>query len=259
MRQPFARQTASMPACLPEQLCFSRDGGWPSGPHSRSSSPAWARASSIRTAVELLGPGEVRRRGDRELPRVGVVVGPRERQRLERLRRRAKQRDERRVARLDDRRAVANRDGVDEVRRLDDAAAPHDYPDGLGHGGRTLDARATRDGGLAAPARRAGARVSDREGRAGARRDAENVRPAAVGARRQAARRRAAAGEAAAVPDRGRRARPARPPDDRGPPPLPAAPARRARSRRPSGSRSRAARSSCSPRRARRSARACGC
>ena len=52
--------------------------------------------------VELLGPGEVRRRGDRELPRVGVVVGARERQRLERLRRGARERDERRVAGLDD-------------------------------------------------------------------------------------------------------------------------------------------------------------
>ena len=78
---------------------------------------------------------------------------------------------------------------------------------GCGHGRRTLDARATGDGGLAAPARRAGERVPDREGRAGARRDAENVRSAAVGARRPAARGRAAAGEAAAVPDRGRRAR----------------------------------------------------
>ena len=62
----------------------------------------------------------------------------------------------------------------------------------------------------------------------------------ALEGRRLAGRR--AAREAAAVPDRGRRARPARAPDDRRPPPVPARRARRARRRRRSGSRSRAAR-----------------
>ena len=35
--QPCARQRASMPACLPEQLWLSGDGGSPSAPHSSSS------------------------------------------------------------------------------------------------------------------------------------------------------------------------------------------------------------------------------
>ena len=67
-------QSASMPACLPEQLCFSREGGCPAGPHSSSSSVASARASSARDRRELLVVGEVRRRGDRE---VVVRRGPR--------------------------------------------------------------------------------------------------------------------------------------------------------------------------------------
>ena len=79
-------------------------------------------------------------------------------------------------------------------------------------------------------------RVPDRAGRAGAHRDAEDVRPAALGARGAAPGRRRAAREAAPVPDRRRRARAARAPDDRGPAALPARPARRARRRRRSGS-----------------------
>ena len=79
----------------------------------------------------------------------------------------------------------------------------------------------------------------------GARRDAEDHRPAALGARGPAARGRAsAAAKNLALPDRGRRARAPRPPDERGPHPLPRRRARRGRRRRCSGSASRTAASS---------------
>ena len=74
---------------------------------------------------------------------------------------------------------------------------------------------------MAAGARRPRLGLSDREGRARAHRDAEDLRPAARGARGPAAGRSRAAREAAPLPDRGRRARPARPPDDRGPAAVP--------------------------------------
>src|SRR5207237_5665898 len=72
------------------------------------------------------------------------------------------------------------------------------------------------DGGVAPPAERSRVGVSDRSGGAGAHRDAEDVRPAAVGARGTEARRSGAAGEAPHVPDGGRQ--PGRPgaPDDGG-------------------------------------------
>ena len=60
--------------------------------------------------------------------------------------------------------------------------------------GETYDARTTRDGGVAPPARRPGVGVPDREGRPGAHRDAEDLRPAARGARGPPARGRASGG-----------------------------------------------------------------
>ena len=107
-------------------------------------------------------------------------------------------------------------------------------------------------------ARRSGERVPDREGRAGAHRDAEDLRPAALGARGPAVRRRRAPRQAPPLSDGRRRARPARPLDDRGPAAGTSQPATTARRSRRSTSSSRAARSSCSPRRARRNAPACG-
>ena len=56
-------------------------------------------------------------------------------------------------------------------------------------------------------------------GRAGAHRDAEDVRPAAARARRAAVRGRSPAGQVAALPDRRRRAAAANPPDERRPDP----------------------------------------
>ncbi len=57
----------------------------------------------------------------------------------------------------------------------------------------------------------------DRAGRPCAHRDAEDVRPAALGARGRGLRRRAPAREAPALPDRRRRARADGAPDERGP------------------------------------------
>ena len=65
-------------------------------------------------------------------------------------------------------------------------------------------ARATRGGGVAARARPARVRLPGPAGRAGAHRDAEDVRPAAAGARRAAVRGRRPAREVAALPDRRR-------------------------------------------------------
>ena len=55
--QPRARQRASIPACFPEQLCSIRVGpaSAPRVPHSRSSSPAGAFASRLRTASSCSG------------------------------------------------------------------------------------------------------------------------------------------------------------------------------------------------------------
>ena len=211
------------------------------GPHSRSSSVAGALASSAPHGRELLVVGQVRGRRDRELAVVEVVARARERQRLDGFA------DERRnvtarVARRRDDLAVPHGDRVHAVARLDGRRPARGYPDRLSHEDGALSARAARDGGLAPRARRPGVGLSDREGRTGAHRDAEDLRPAAGRRSRAGGSRAPAAREAAALPDRGRRARPARPPDDRRPPALPARRARRARRRRRSGSGSRAAR-----------------
>ena len=105
---------------------------------------------------------------------------------------------------------------------------------------------------MAAPADRPRVGLPDREGRPCAHRDAEDVRPAAVGARRTHAPRCRAPRQAAALPDRRRRARAARPPDDLGPPEDRCRPARPARRRPRSSSSSPAARSSSSRRTAKR-------
>ena len=84
--------------------------------------------------------------------------------------------------------------------------------------------------------------------RAGAHRDAEDVRPAAHDARGPPPRGRAAARQAAPVPDRRRRARAAHPPHVRRAGCATSRPARRGRRRPRSGSTSRAAASSSSPR-----------
>ena len=84
--------------------------------------------------LELVGPMEVRRAGDRDL---GIVqIGPRanDGQRLERLRRAAEERAELRVSAGIDDLPVGDRDGVHAVPRLDDLTAPDLDHDRL-HGG----------------------------------------------------------------------------------------------------------------------------
>ena len=67
--------------------------------------------------------------GDREVALVEVVAGPRERQRLERLRGRAHEREEARLPGGLDHAPVLHGDGVHAVARLDDLATPHGYAD----------------------------------------------------------------------------------------------------------------------------------
>ena len=119
-------------------------------------------------------------------------------------------------------------------------------------------AGATRDRGLAAPARPRRQALADRPGGAGAHRDAEDVRPAARGARGRGlpgARRR---GEALPLPDRRRRARADGAPDERGPAQLPRAGREGPEDADVPARASRTAASSCSPRPARSGARASG-
>ena len=90
--QPCARQAASIPACLPEQLWPSFPSGRPScRPFSRSSTVAPARASSRPDGGELRRLRLVRRTGDRDLVVVEVVVALDERHGLDRLRRGAEE------------------------------------------------------------------------------------------------------------------------------------------------------------------------
>ena len=117
-----------MPACLPEQLCSSGVG---SGPALELVLGRRRLREQAADGGELLGRGEVRRRGDRDLLAGQVVAGPHERQRLERLRGGAEdRRPELGIARLLDDGAVAHGDRVHDVRRLDDLAAADDDPIG---------------------------------------------------------------------------------------------------------------------------------
>ena len=118
-----------MPACLPEQLCWSARGRVADEPALELVLGRRRLREQRAHGLERLRPGEVRRGGDREVAVVEIVARARERQRLERLRRRAHEGDERRVAGRRHDGAVAHRDGVHAVDRLDQAAAAHDYAD----------------------------------------------------------------------------------------------------------------------------------
>ena len=74
---------------------------------------------------ELLGRRPMRGAQERDLLVVELGPRPDDRERLERLRRRAEQRDELGVAGGELDPAVAHGDGVDDVPRLDDVAAHH--------------------------------------------------------------------------------------------------------------------------------------
>ena len=132
-----------MPACLPEQLWLQRGRLASTDPHSSSSSVGRRLREQAPHGGELLGGGEVRGGGDRDLLRRQVVARAHERQRLERLRRRAEERDEAGIARLLDHLAVAHHDRMHDVDRLDDAAPPDDHLDRVHRGSLCLDKRAT--------------------------------------------------------------------------------------------------------------------
>ena len=93
--------------------------------------------------LELIRPGEVGGRRDREVAVVEVLARPGDRQRLERLRRGAEVADESGFAGRCDDGAVPHRDRMDEVHGLDDWAAPHDYPERLQDPNPKRHARAT--------------------------------------------------------------------------------------------------------------------
>ena len=81
--------------------------------------------------LELVRKGHVRRRCDGQVPLLQVVARPGERQRLQRLGRRAQVADETGVAGGRDDLPVADRDRVDEVDGLDGRPAADDYPERL--------------------------------------------------------------------------------------------------------------------------------
>ena len=74
---------------------------------------------------------------DRDLAIVEIGPLPRERQRLDRLRRRAEKGHEARITGLRDDAPVVHRDGVHGVDRLDDTAPRHLDLDRVGHCGNT--------------------------------------------------------------------------------------------------------------------------
>ena len=120
--QPIVRQSRSIAACFPEQLCSS----------ARRLEAAFevvlgrtGLREQTADGLELLRPVEVRRAGDRDLVVGEVRHHPHDRQRLERLRRAAQVRDERGVAaRLDDL-TVEDRDRVNVMPGFDDVAASY--------------------------------------------------------------------------------------------------------------------------------------
>src|SRR5262249_51496489 len=144
---------------------------------------------------ELRGVGEVRSRGDRELPLVAVVVGARQWERLKRLRGGAEEGHQLGVAGRSDELAVAYQRRMHHVRRLDDASAPHDYPDGADHGEGGVEAPRARGGGAGGARRRGrvGAFPAARGGRApgGPRRPSAPPLSTLDGRRLEGARRRA--------------------------------------------------------------------
>ena len=86
---------------------------------------------------ELFRVSEVSGAGNRDLAVGELGVGPHEHERLDRLRRRAQEGQDLRVASLRHDLPVAHRDGVNRVNCLDDAAAGHFDLDRVGYSGET--------------------------------------------------------------------------------------------------------------------------
>src|SRR5919109_2388157 len=98
--------------------------------------------------AELLRVGDVRGAGDGDLAVVDVRPRPDDRQRLNRLRRRAEVVDEPAVAGLRDDSSVTDGHGMDDVPGFRDRPACDGYRDPIGHGERRLSARIPGDGGV---------------------------------------------------------------------------------------------------------------
>ena len=185
--QPCARQAASIPACLPEQLCPSLPvGAARPGPRSRDRRQSPRPASStLRTAANWAGSAwcdahaiaissvvEVARSPSTNGIACSGFTEERRRQTRARVALVARPHSRRRAPRGSPRRR-APRSTVTLI-----ASIPRREPNVAGAAGGRSVAASTR------PARRA---VAGRARRAGAHRDAEDVRPAA--ARRSKARR----------------------------------------------------------------------
>lgn len=121
-----------MPACLPEQLCRRRAAGSAGGPTALELVLARGRLREQRPyGVQLLGAGEVRGRRDGKVPLVEVFARACEGKRLQRLRGRAHERDERRVADRDQHLLFADSDRMHPVRGLDRSAPADGHEEGL--------------------------------------------------------------------------------------------------------------------------------
>ena len=184
---------------------------------------------------ELLGRRAVRGAGDRELLVVEVRSRPHDGKRLERLRRGAEERDEPRIARGEPIRPSRTATACTTCRAS--TTSPRVTSTTIGPRSRRVrarvrlksdttkwtHARATRGRGVGARARPARLPRAGRVGAAGAHRDAEDVRAASERARGPVVLGLEPPRQEPALPDRGRRARPPRAPDERGAAALPRA------------------------------------
>ena len=136
-----------------------------------------ARASTLRTAASCAGSAWCEAQAIAISSAVEVVVAVDERDRLQRLHRRAEMADELGIAAP----LAAGRDDVDVMDRLDRAAALDGYADRVHPLEEPNVAGVAGGRSLASATRPAGRAVAGRAGRAGPHRDAEDVRPAARG------------------------------------------------------------------------------
>src|SRR5581483_4035325 len=212
---PCARHAASIPACLPEQLCPSLPSGRPScSPFSRSSTDAPARVSSFRTAASCAGSAwcDAQAIASSSSPRSSYAsasgiawTGFSDERRKQWTSSPTASPSVDRACTWCTASTTSPRSTVTLIASTDAGA---------------YVARTARGRSLAPPARPARQEIADREGRSGAHRDPEDVRPAARRPRRRGLPRRRTAREEVPPADRRRRARPDGSPDERRPPAL---------------------------------------